>query len=67
MSITAMTIEQEMDVLEGDINHMMATQNRQVPDLDDRGYPIHDHLSEEITRLERIWGQMYDKVYCSKT
>jgi hypothetical protein len=66
-SIPAMTMEQEMEWLEGDINHLMQTQNRQEPDVDDRGFPVHNHLSEEIGRLERIWGQLYEKVYCART
>jgi hypothetical protein len=63
---SVLTMDQEMELLQGDINHLMDIQNRQEPDLDVRGYPVHDQISEEIGRLERVWGQLYDKVYVSK-
>jgi hypothetical protein len=54
-------MEEEMNILQEDINHLMDVQNRQEPDLDLRGYPVHDFISEEIGRLEKVWGELYDK------
>jgi len=59
-------MEEEMEWLQGDINHLMEIQNRQEPDLDVRGWPVHDNITEQIGRLERVWGQLYDKVYISR-
>jgi len=61
-----LTMEEEMEWLQGDINHLMEIQNRQEPDLDVRGWPVHDNITEQIGRLERVWGQLYDKVYISR-
>lgn len=61
-----LTTEEQMILLEGDLNHLMDVQNRQEPELDNYGYPIADHLTEEIGRLEKIWGQLYDNFHKSK-
>jgi hypothetical protein len=61
-----MTMEDEMEWLQGDINHLMEVQNRAGSDVDDRGFPLNNHLSEEIGHLERVWGQLYDKAYAAK-
>ena len=57
-----MSMEEEMETLQGDINHLMDIQNRQEPNLDMRGFPMHDHITEEIGHLKKVWGQLYDKV-----
>ncbi len=60
---STMSMETEMEMLQGDINHLMDIQNRQEPSLDPRRFPMHDHITEEIGHLEKVWGQLYDKVH----
>jgi hypothetical protein len=61
MTHGSMTIEEEMEWLEGDLTHLMEVQNRVGSDVDFRGFPENDMMSEQIGRLERVWGQMFDR------
>ena len=61
MQTVGMTIQEEMELLEGDLTHLMSIQNRVGSDVDAHGFPVNDMISEQIGRLERVWGQLFDK------
>jgi hypothetical protein len=67
MHVQSMTLEEEMEWLQGDLDHLTSIQNRVGSDVDNHGFPMNDLLSEQIGRLERVRGQIYDKVQCSRT
>jgi hypothetical protein len=56
-----LSLQEEMDCLEGDLHHLMCIQNQHNSELDRHGFPVANHLSEEIGRLERVWGCLYMK------
>ena len=58
-----MTLDEEMCVLEGDLCFLMNLQNQQESTVDNFGYPLSNHLSAEIGRLEKIWGQLHEKCF----
>ena len=58
-----MTLDEELLVLEGDLVHFMNLQNQQDSIVDNYGYPVGNHLSAEIGRLEKIWGQLHEKCF----
>ena len=61
-----MTLDEELLVLEGDLRHLMGVQNKEDSTVDNFGYPVDDHLSSMIGRLEKIWGQLHEKCFNAK-
>jgi hypothetical protein len=67
MQVPGMTLDEEMDLLQGDLEHLTSIQNRVGSEVNDHGFPMNDLLSDQIGRLERVWGQLYDKVNNTRT
>jgi hypothetical protein len=61
MHDTTAVMTPEMQCLEADIRHLVDTQNREHMEVDDRGNCMNTQLSEEISRLERVWSHLYDQ------